>query len=140
MGTWGLGDMVRSIGSHTNTFRVRHGDMGARGLGDMGWDMGFRGHGAGHGDMGFRGHGSFYWITGRDMGTWGLGDMVRSIGSHTNTFRDRHGEWGHGDIGLRRHGGGQWEMGTYPKCKVCSGVSDNHWNSKSKRVQAPLTL
>ena len=59
MGTWGLGDMIRSIGSHTNTFRVRHGDMG------------FRGHGAGHGDM----------------GTWGLGDMVRSIGSHTNTFR-----------------------------------------------------
>ena len=31
--------------------------------------MGFRGHGAGHGDMGLG-------DMGRDMGTWGLGDMV----------------------------------------------------------------
>ena len=44
-----------------HTFRVRHGDMGTWGLGDMG----FRGHSTEdmhtfrvrHGDMGFRGHG-----------------------------------------------------------------------------------
>ena len=60
---------------HLPTFRVRHGDMGTRGLGDMG---GIRGHGdagtwAIHKTNTFRvRHGD--WTHGDMAGTWGLGN------------------------------------------------------------------
>ena len=74
MGFRGHGS-IGSVAERRHTFKVRHGDMGAWGLRDMGRDMGtwFGGHWIGflerrhfkvrHGDKGFRGHGGT-WVHG----------------------------------------------------------------------------
>ena len=85
MGGWTWGHGFRghgSTGSHTQTNNTPLGlDMGAWGLGDMG----FRGHGS---------TGSNNTPLGFDMGAWGHGDMGRDMGT---------GDMGTGDMVLLDH-------------------------------------